>query len=223
MAGAFAGLAAYAFWESLSKHPMTPPYLLHNRAFVGLNVATMMAYAGLSIMFFVLPFDVIDRRGLSSTDAALVFLPFTLGLALLTPGFGSLADAIGARVLLIVGPAGAALAYIWLALGHKASLVLGVVGPMALLGTSFAALVAPLTASVLSSVKSTDEGLASGINNATSRIAQLIGIALASGAASFSFGYEICFGGAAVISIAAATTTAATLPKTAAKSGTKRD
>ena len=78
MAGAFAGLAAYAFWESVSKHPMTPPYLLHNRAFVGLNVTTMMAYAGLSIMFFVLPFDVIDRRELSSTDAALVFLPFTV-------------------------------------------------------------------------------------------------------------------------------------------------
>lgn len=109
---------------------------------------------------FVLPFDVIDRRSLSSTGAALVFLPFTLGLALLSPGFGNLADAIGARVLMIVGPAGAALAYIWLALGHKASLVLGVVSPMALLGTSFAALVAPLTASVLSSVGSTDEGLA---------------------------------------------------------------
>jgi MFS family permease len=169
--------------------------------------------------FFVLPFDVIERRGLSSTRAALVFLPFTLGLALLSPLFGRRADAIGTRVLLIVGPAGAALAYIWLALGHKASLVLGVIGPIALLGTSFAALVAPLTASVLSSVGSTDEGLASGINNALSRIAQLIGIALASGAASFPFGYEICFASAGVISIAAATTTAATLPKTAAKSG----
>ncbi len=108
----------------------------------------------------MLPFDVIDRRSLSSTGAALVFLPFTLGLTLLSPGFGNLADAIGARVLMIVGPAGAALTYIWLALGHKASLVLGVVSPMALLGTSFVALVAPLTASVLSSVGSTDEGLA---------------------------------------------------------------
>jgi MFS family permease len=223
MGGDGAGLAAYVLWESVSKHPMTPPYLLHNRAFVGLNVATMMAYTGLAIMFFVLPFDIIDRRGFSSTGAALVFLPFTLGLALLSPAFGNLADAIGARVLLIVGPAGAALAYIWLAVGYNASLVLGVVGPMALLGTSFAALVAPLTASVLSSVGSTDEGLASGINNAISRIAQLLGIALASGAASFPFGYEICFAGAAVISIAASTTTAATLPKKAAKSGTKRD
>jgi MFS family permease len=167
-------------------------------------------------MFFLLPFDLIDRRGLSSTGTAFVFLPFTLGMALLSPVFGSLADAIGPRVLLIIGPLGAALAYIWLALGYNASLVLGVVGPMALLGVSFAVLVAPLTASVLSSVGSADEGLASGINNAVSRIAQLIGVALAAGAASFALGYEICFAIAAVISIGAAASAAAMLPATAA-------
>ena len=50
MAGAGAGRAAYAFWESLSKHPITPPYLLHNRAFVG-ERATMMAYAADSQRF----------------------------------------------------------------------------------------------------------------------------------------------------------------------------
>jgi EmrB/QacA subfamily drug resistance transporter len=212
-----AGLALYAVWETISKHPMTPPYLLHNRAFVGLNVATVMVYVGVAVMFFLLPFDLIDRRSLSSVGAALVFLPFTLGMALLSPVFGNLADAIGPRLLLIIGPLGAALAYIWLALGHNASLVLGVVGPMTLLGISFAVLVAPLTASILSSVGSADEGLASGINNAVSRIAQLIGVALAAGAASFALGYEICFTGAAVISIAAATTAAATVPATAAE------
>lgn len=90
---------------------------------------------------------------------------------------------------------------------------------MALLGTSFAIMVAPLTASVLSSVGAADEGLASGINNAISRIAQLIGIALAAGAASFALAYEIWFAGAAVLSIAAATTAAETLPAVTAKSG----
>jgi predicted MFS family arabinose efflux permease len=212
-----AGLALYAVWETISKHPMTPPYLLNNRPFVGLNVATVMVYVGVAIMFFLLPFDLIDRRLLSSVGAALVFLPFTLGMALLSPVFGNLADAIGPRHLLIIGPLGAALAYIWLALGHNASLVLGVVGPMTLLGISFAVLVAPLTASILSSVGSADEGLASGINNAVARIAQLIGVALAAGAASFALGYEICFASAAVISIGAATTAAATLPATAAE------
>src|SRR3546814_4350791 len=87
--------------------------------------------------------------------------------------------------MLIAGPAGAALAYVWMALGQEESLMLGVIGPMTLLGLSFAVLVAPLTASVMSSVDQADEGLASGINNAASRIAQLAGVALAAGVASF--------------------------------------
>lgn len=70
--------------------------------------------------------------------------------------------------MLIVRPAGVALAYVWIALGQKESLRLGVSVPMALLGLFFAVFVAPLTASALSSVDESDEGLTSGINNAAS-------------------------------------------------------
>ena len=78
------GLVVYVLWERVSEHPMTPPYLARNRNFFGLNVATLLIYAGISIMFFLLPFDLIDRRGLPSTDAGLAFLPFTLGVGLLS-------------------------------------------------------------------------------------------------------------------------------------------
>jgi EmrB/QacA subfamily drug resistance transporter len=213
------GLAVYAFWERRTEHPMTPPRLLENRAFLGLNIATLMVYAGVSIMFFLLPFDLVDRRALSSTDAGLAFLPFTLGVGLLSNAFGRLADKIGARAMLIAGPAGAALAYVWMALGHEGSLMLGVIGPMTLLGLSFAVLVAPLTASVMSSVDQADEGLASGINNAASRIAQLAGVALAAGVASFASGYEVGLAVAAATSIGGALTASMTLTPAAAKVG----
>jgi EmrB/QacA subfamily drug resistance transporter len=213
------GLAAYAFWERRSEHPMTPPRLVENRAFLGLNVATLMVYAGVSIMFFLLPFDLVDRRGLSSTDAGLAFLPFTLGVGLLSNVFGGLADKIGSRAMLVAGPAGAAIAYVWMALGREESLMLGVIGPMTLLGLSFAVLVAPLTASIMSSVDRADEGLASGINNAASRIAQLAGVALAAGVASFASGYEVGLAVAAATSIGGAFTASMTLTPAAAKAG----
>ena len=212
------GLVVYAWWERVSEHPMTPPRLAANRAFVGLNLATLMVYAGLSIMFFVLPFDLVDRRGLSATDAGLAFVPFTLGVGLLSRYFGAVADAIGARVMLIAGPVGAALAYGWMALGQQSALPSGVIAPMALLGISFAVLVAPLTASIMSSVSESDEGLASGINNAASRIAQLAGVALASGVAAFGSGYQIGFTIAAAVSIAGALIVAGTVPRKMVKS-----
>ena len=206
------GLVAYAFWERVSRQPMTPPRLVRNRAFLGLNLATLAIYGGLSIMFFLLPFDLIDRRGLMSTEAGLVFLPFTLGVGLLSRAMGGVADKFGARTMLVLGPLGAALAYGWLALGRDMSLWVGVIAPIALLGVSFAVLVAPLTASVMSSVEEADEGLASGINNAASRIAQLAGIALAAGVASYAAGYEAALTAAAIASIIGAVIVAATVP-----------
>ena len=210
-----AALAGYVTWERLSSHPMTPPRLLANRPFVSLNVATLLIYIGLAVMFFLLSFDLIDRRQLTPTHAGLVFLPFTLGTGLLSRSFGLLSDKIGARIMLIIGALGAALAYILLALGKEAPLALGVLVPMTLLGVSFAALVPPLTASVLSSVKDEDEGLASGVNNAVSRIAQLVGIALAAGLAPYAVGYAACLIIAAALSAAAAFSIAALLPASA--------
>ena len=61
--------------------------------------------------------------------SSLPFVPFTLGVGLLPRVSGALGGKIGARAMLIAGPAGAALAYVWMALGQEASLMLGVLGP----------------------------------------------------------------------------------------------
>ena len=206
------GLALYAYWERISPHPMTPPRLVENRTFFGLNASTLMIYSGLAIMFFLLPFDLVDRRGMTPTEAGLAFLPFTLGLGLLSRPFGALADSIGARAMLITGAAGASLALLWMAFGQNASLILAVIAPMTLLGISFAVLVTPLTASVISSVERSDEGLASGINNAISRVAQLLGIALAASIASLEPGFQIGFIAAAAVTMAGALTVAVSVP-----------
>jgi EmrB/QacA subfamily drug resistance transporter len=209
---AVAATAGYVFWESVSKQPMTPPRLLANNVFVSLNIATLLIYTGLAVMFFLLPFDLIDRRGLSPTDAGLAFLPFTLGVGLLSRMFGAAADSIGARAMLIAGSSGAVVAYIAMGFGKTASLGFGVIGPMAMLGISFAVLVAPLTAAVMSSLEQADSGLASGINNSVSRIAQLAGIATAAGVSSYSFGYEAGLAAAAVVTAMAVLTIAAKVP-----------
>jgi EmrB/QacA subfamily drug resistance transporter len=205
-------LGLYAWWERLSSHPMTPPRLAANRVFVGLNVATLLIYAGLAIMFFLLPFELVDRRGLSSTAAGLVFLPFTLAIGLLSRPFSGLARGFGSRAMIIAGAIGAALAEIWMALARDAPMLWGIIAPQALLGISFAVLIAPLTDSVLSSLPETDEGLASGINNAASRVAQLAGVALAAGLGAMPSGYTFGLLAAAAMSAAGAATTGLSVP-----------
>jgi EmrB/QacA subfamily drug resistance transporter len=215
VAAALAGFGIYAYWERTTGQPMTPPRLAHNRPFVGLNVATLLIYWGLALMFFLVPFDLIDRRGLPPAQAGAVLLPFTLGVGLLSQPFGAFADSVGVRPMLIAGPTAAALALVWLAFGQQASTIWGVLAPMALLGIAFAALITPLTSSVLSSVAESDEGLASGVNNAASRIAQLAGIALAAGVGSLPSGYRIGLITAAVLTILGAVAMAITVPETA--------
>ena len=210
-----AGLAGYAIWERTSGHPMTPPRLMGNRAFVGLNAATLFIYSGLSAMFFLVPFDLVDRRHLTPIDAGLVFLPFTLGVGLLSQPFGILADKMGARTMLIVGPLAASFAFLALAFASNASLALGVLAPMMLLGIAFAVLITPLTASVMSSVATADEALASGVNNAVSRVAQLAGVALSAGVASYSSGYRAGLVAAAIFAAAGAAIIAAFVPPAA--------
>lgn len=206
-------LGLYAFWQKTTDHPLTPPRLLKNEPFVGLNLATTGIYGALSVGFFLLPFEMIDRRGLTATDAGLIFLPFTAALGLLSRYFGKLADRYGPRLFLIAGSLGCAAAFAWFAVGQGLPTWAGIFTPVCLLGFSMSVLVAPLTSAVMSSVRDADEGLASGVNNAASRIASLLGVALAAGLATFSSSYMLGMFAAAIMAAFGAVASALTLKK----------
>jgi len=192
---------AFWIWQGRSAHPLLPRYVFRNRTFTGLNLATLALYAGLSIMFFLLPFELIERRGLTPFQSGLVFLPFTLCVGFLSRSFGAMADRIGIKPMLIAGSALTAIGFAWFALEQDATLWRSILVPMTICGLGFAALVAPLTAGVMASVEDTDEGLASGINNTASRIAQMIGVALAAVFASAATGYATGLWLAALLSV----------------------
>lgn len=194
-------LGGYVFWERKTDHPMTPPRLFQNTDFVSLNIVTLFIYAALSVIFFLMPFELIDRRGLSATEAGAAFLPFTLAMGFLASPVGALADRFGARRMLAAGCALSAIAYMLFLALRDAGFLVGVLAPMLILGLAFSAMVGPLTAAVMSSVDDKDEGLASGVSNAASRIAQLLGVALTAGLASLSSGYGIALGVAAAGSL----------------------
>jgi len=191
----FATGIAFVHVERRADAPMLPFAQFRNRAFSAANVLTLLLYAALGGGLFYLPLDLIRVRGYTATEAGSTLVPFTILMLLLSGRAGRLADRIGARLPLTVGPAIAALGFgLFAWLPSQGSFATTVLPAVLVLGTGLAITVAPLTTTVMNAVPSAHAGSASGVNNAVSRTAGLLGIAafglVVTAASSFHAGFR---------------------------------
>ncbi|MGW2567519.1 MFS transporter [Streptomyces sp. NPDC001537] len=178
---ALAGLAAgvaFVYVEKRRPDPMMPPAVFRSREFTAVNLVTLCVYAAFGGFFFLTALQLQVAVGWSPLAAGTALLPTTALMLLFSARSGALADRIGPRIPLTVGPLlCAAGMLLMLRVGPGASYVLDVLPAVLVLGAGMVTLVAPLTATVLASVDTARAGLASGINNAAARAAGLIAVA----------------------------------------------
>lgn len=172
--------------ERTAANPLMPPSLFASRDFTGANLMTLLLYGALSAALFLLPFDLMERRGYTSTEVGLTLLPFGLVIGALSRVTGAWADRAGARPPLVVGSVLVGAAASGLALTVEPFWI-GVLVPILVMALGMAFVAAPLTTAVMNAAPDKQAGAASGVNNAASRLAGLFGVVIVGAAASVVF------------------------------------
>jgi EmrB/QacA subfamily drug resistance transporter len=190
--GGALSLAIFFLIEARSAHPMLPLTLFRSRNFSGANLLTLLLYASLGGGMFFFPLNLIQVQEYSATAAGAAWLPFILILFALSRWSGGLVKKYGPKAPLMVGPAIVALAYgLFMIPGVGGSYWKTFFSAMIVLGFGMAVSVAPLTTTVMNAVTEKRAGVASGVNNAASRIAGLLGIAIFGIVMVYSFNREL--------------------------------
>lgn len=172
-------LAAFIWWQRRAPQPMLPLRLFRQRNFSMGNIATVFIYGGLALGGFIVVVYLQEIAGFGATQAAVAFLPSSIAIILLSSYFGGLSGKYGPRLFMTVGPLLASLGYLtFLSLDENVNYFTQVLPGVLLFSVGMSMTVAPLTSAILGAISAAQAGIGSAVNNAVSRIAGLITVAL---------------------------------------------
>jgi EmrB/QacA subfamily drug resistance transporter len=175
---AIVGLAAFVLVERRTRDPMLPFELFRRRNFTAANLETFLVYAALSGNFiFVILY--LQFLGFSPFEAGLLNIPTSLIMIALASRFGALADRLGPRLFLTGGPALLGTGtLLFLFVDEKSDFWTAGIAGLVLFALGLSMLVAPITATAMSSAPGEYAGIASGVNSTVSRLGGLLAVAV---------------------------------------------
>jgi EmrB/QacA subfamily drug resistance transporter len=181
--------ASFIWWERRAPAPMLPLDLFRRRNFASGNAETFLMYGGLGLLFFFLVLFLQQVAGYSALEAGTSSLPVTLVMFGLSMRFGAMADRLGPRFFMGVGPLVAAAGLLWFTrLDADVDYVTDLLPGLLVFALGLSMTVAPLTATVLADADDHNAGVASGVNNAIARVAGLVAIAAVGALVAARFG-----------------------------------
>ncbi len=198
---AIVAIVAFVSRMLRTRNPLVPPSLFQNRTFTVLNMATVLLYGPLGVSFFLIAYELQVAAGWSAFEAGVALLPATVLMLVLSAPSGSLAQRIGPRLQLTVGPVVAGLGLLLLTrIGPQTSWRHDVLPGAVVFGLGLVTFVAPLTATIMAAADPDHVSVASAVNNAIARAAALAalavipvvsGLSAATGAAEVTHSFRI--------------------------------
>ena len=177
--GGVLALVAFFFAERRSPMPMLPLEIFRSRQFSAANAVTFVVYAALGGFFFLLVAFLQISMGYTPIEAGAASLPVTFLMLLFSARSGELAQRIGPRLPLTVGPLVIAAGLLLLMLVEPGDSYLTAILPaIVVFGLGLTLVVAPVTATVLAAADARHSGVASGVNNAVARVGGLLAVGL---------------------------------------------
>jgi EmrB/QacA subfamily drug resistance transporter len=181
-------LGLFLVHEHRTAAPMLPLGLFKRRNFAIGNLQTFAMYGGLSVTFFFLVLFLQQVAGYDALQAGLALMPSTLVMFALSKRAGRLADRLGPRLFMGVGPLTSALGLgLMLRIDAHLNYFTDLLPALLIFSIGLSATVAPLTATVLADADESNAGIASGVNNAIARIAGLLAVAAIGAVVSAQF------------------------------------
>lgn len=187
LAAGIALLGGFLAVEARSARPLMPLSLFRSRNFAAANAVTLVVYAALTGALFLIPLQLQKVSGYSPLAAGAALLPVTAVMLVLSARMGRLAQRIGPRWPMTVGPllAGSGLALL-VRVGAGANYLTDVLPALLVFALGLSLTVAPLTATVLAAAPAHLVGVASAVNNDVARTAGLLAVAVLPGLAGIS-------------------------------------
>jgi EmrB/QacA subfamily drug resistance transporter len=172
-------LVAFTMQERRRPSPMLDLTLFRSRLFSASTVSAVLNYVCVYSVLFVLPFLLVQGRGLTTQHAGLVMTAQPLVMAVVAPVSGALSDRVGSRAIATLGMLVLAAGLLLVALVAAAGTLKAIALSLGVVGLGVGLFASPNNSALMGAAPAHRQGIASGVLATARNVGMALGVGLA--------------------------------------------